>query len=106
MSLGGLNAIHFLRLAAIEPGERVLVNGAGGSIGAHGVQIAKAYGAEVTAVDSAVKEAMVRRIGADHFVDYTREDFSAQGDKYDVIFDMVAGSSYSTCICFLKPGGR
>jgi NADPH:quinone reductase-like Zn-dependent oxidoreductase len=104
--LGGLNAIHFLRLAAIEPGDRVLVNGAGGSIGSHGVQIAKAYGAVVTAVDSPLKEAMLRRIGADHFVDYTREDFSAQGEKYDVIFDMVAGSSYRACICSLKPGGR
>lgn len=104
--LGGLNAIHFLRLAGIEPGEKVLVNGAGGSIGAHGVQIAKAYGAEVTAVDSPFKEAMLRRIGADHFVDYTREDFSARGDTYDVIFDMVAGSSYSACIRSLKPDGR
>jgi NADPH:quinone reductase-like Zn-dependent oxidoreductase len=104
--LGGLNAIHFLRLAAIEPGERVLVNGAGGSIGAHGVQIAKAYGAEVTAVDSPFKEAMLRRIGADHFVDYTHENFSAQGDKYNVILDMVAGSSYSACIRSLEPDGR
>jgi NADPH:quinone reductase-like Zn-dependent oxidoreductase len=84
----------------------VLVNGAGGSIGAHGVQIAKACGAEVTAVDSPFKEAMLRRIGADHFIDYTRESFAAQGDTYDVIFDMVAGSSYSACIRSLKPGGR
>jgi NADPH:quinone reductase-like Zn-dependent oxidoreductase len=104
--LGGLNAIHFMRLAEIKPGERVLVNGAGGSIGAHGVQIAKAFGAEVTAVDSPIKEAMLRRIGADRFIDYTKEHFAACGETYDVIFDMVAGSSYHACIASLKPKGR
>ena len=104
--LGGLNAIHFMRLAEIQSGETVLVNGAGGSIGAHGVQIAKAYGAQVTAVDTSHKETMLRRIGADHFVDYTRENFAERGQTYDVIFDMVAGSSYSACIRSLNPGGR
>lgn len=104
--LGGLNAIHFMRLAKIQSGETVLVNGAGGSIGAHGVQIAKAFGAQVTAVDASHKEAMLRRIGADHFVDYTREDFAERGQTWDVIFDMVAGSSYSACIRSLSPGGR
>ena len=104
--LGGLNAIHFMRLAEIQSGETVLVNGAGGSIGAHGVQIAKAYGAQVTAVDASHKETMLRRIGADHFVDYTRENFAERGQTYDVIFDMVAGSSYSACIRSLNPGGR
>ena len=69
--LGGLNALHFLRKADIQSGEKVLINGAGGSIGTFGVQIAKAMGAEVTAVDSTIKEEMLRRIGADHFFDYT-----------------------------------
>ncbi len=104
--LGGLNALHFLRKANIQNGEKVLVNGAGGSIGTFGVQIAKALGAEVTAVDSAIKGEMLRRIGADHFFDYTSEDFTASGQVYDVIFDMVAQSSYSGCVNALRPGGR
>ena len=104
--LGGLNALHFLRLAEIQPGEKVLINGAGGSIGAHAVQIAKSMGAEVTTVDSTIKEDFLKSMGADHFVDYSKEDFSASGQTYDVIFDMVAGSSYSACIRILNPGGR
>ena len=104
--LGGLNALHFLRKANIRKGEKVLVNGAGGSIGTFGVQIAKAMGAEVTAVDSTIKEEMLRRIGADHFFDYTKEDFTKSGQTYDVIFDMVAKSSYSECVKTLNPKGR
>ncbi len=104
--LGGLNALHFLRKANIQKGEKVLVNGAGGSIGTFGIQIARAMGAEVTAVDSTNKEEMLRRIGADHFFDYTQEDFTKSGQTYDVIFSMVAKSSYSECIKALKPGGR
>lgn len=104
--LGGLNALHFMQRANVRPGEKVLINGAGGSIGAHAVQIAKSMGADVTGVDSAIKEAFVRRIGADHFIDYTNEDFAASGETYDIIFDMVPGSSYSTCIRSLNPNGR
>jgi len=104
--LGGLNALHYLRKANIQNGEKVLINGAGGSIGTFGVQIAKAMGAEVTAVDSGIKEEMLRRIGADHFVDYTKEDFTKSGQTYDVIFSMVAKSSYSQCIKSLNPKGR
>ena len=104
--LGGLNALHFMRLARIQVGDKVLINGAGGSIGTHGVQIAKSMGAEVTAVDSSIKENMLRRIGADHFIDYTKESFVANGRTYDVIFDMVAGTSYGACINALNPGGR
>jgi NADPH:quinone reductase-like Zn-dependent oxidoreductase len=104
--LGGLNALHFLRKANIRKGEKVLVNGAGGSIGTFGVQIAKAMGAEVTAVDSTIKEEMLRRIGADYFSDYTKEDFTKSSKTYDVIFDMVAKSSYSKCVKALNPKGR
>lgn len=103
--LGGLNALHFMRLANIEGGESVLVIGAGGSIGLHGVQIARAKGAEVTAVDKALKEDLVRRMGADHFIDYTRERFQDRDEKYDVVFDMVPTSSFSACMSVLKPGG-
>ncbi len=104
--LGGLNALHFLRRARVQPGEQVLVNGAGGSIGIFGVQIAKAMGAEVTAVDCAAKEAMVRDLGADHFIDYVKEDFTRSGRSYDVIFDMIVRSSYAGCLRSLKPKGR
>jgi len=104
--LGGLNALHFLRKANILKGEKVLVNGAGGSIGTFGVQIAKAMGAQVTAVDSAIKEEMLRWIGADHFFDYTKENFTKSGQTYDVIFDMVAKSSYFKCVKALNPKGR
>lgn len=104
--MGGLNALHFLRKANIRSGEKVLINGAGGSIGTMGVQIAKVMGAEVTAVDSAIKEEMLRRIGADHFVDYARENFAKSGQTYDVILNMVARSSFSECLEALSPGGR
>lgn len=104
--LGGLNALHFMRLANIQPGEAVLINGAGGSIGAYGVQIARSMGAEVTAVDKASKEEGLRRLGADRFIDYTREDFTADHARYDVIFDMVPGSSYGACLKALKSNGR
>ncbi len=104
--LGGLNALHFLRKANILDGEKILINGAGGSIGTFGVQIAKSMGAEVTAVDSGIKEEMLRRIGVDHFFDYIREDFTQSGQTFDVIFDMVAGNSYSACVNSLKSGGR
>ena len=104
--LGGLNALHYMRKAEIRPGDKVLVNGAGASIGTFAVQIAKAMGAEVTAVDSGIKERMLRDIGADRFVDYAKQDFTKSGDTYDVIFSMVAQASYSGCVRALKPGGR
>ncbi len=104
--LGGLNALHFMRLAQIKPGDQVLILGGGGSIGLHAIQIAKSMGAEVTAVDHGNKEHLVRRFGVDHFVDYTREDIVRSGRTYDVIFDMVPSSSYSGCVKSLKPGGR
>jgi NADPH:quinone reductase-like Zn-dependent oxidoreductase len=104
--LGGLNALHFMREANIRNGDKVLINGAGGSIGIFAVQIAKSMGAEVTAVDSTIKEEMLRRIGADHFFDYTKEDFTKSGQTYDVVFDMVAINSYSDCVRVLNPKGR
>lgn len=104
--LGGLNALHFLQRARIQKGEKVLVNGAGGSIGTFAIQIAKAMGAEVTAVDSGIKEAMLRRTGADHFIDYTKENFVQNGKKYDAILDMVARKSYSKSIKSLNHNGR
>jgi NADPH:quinone reductase-like Zn-dependent oxidoreductase len=104
--LGGLNALHFLRLADVKPGESVLINGAGGSIGLHGVQIARAMGAEVTAVDKAEKEDIVRRMGADHFIDYTNRSFVEAGREFDVFFDMVPNSNFSDCMRVLREAGR
>lgn len=104
--LGGLNALHFLNRANVQPGETVLIQGAGGSIGAHAVQIAKAMGATVTAVDSGIKRDFLLGIGADHFIDYAEQDCFSSGQSYDVIFSMVAGSSYSAAIRALNPGGR
>ena len=103
--VGGLNALHFLRKAKIRAGQKVLVNGAGGSIGTYGVQLAKLYGAEVTAVDSTEKLDMLRSIGADHVIDYTQEDFARNGEKYDVIFDTVYKTRFSRCINSLKEDG-
>lgn len=104
--LGGLNALHFLRKAKTRAGEAVLINGAGGSIGSYAVQIAKAMGAEVTAVDSGLKKDFLLGLGADHFLDYTQTDFSQTDRSYDVIFDMVASTSYTSCIKSLNANGR
>jgi NADPH:quinone reductase-like Zn-dependent oxidoreductase len=103
---GALEALHFLRKADIQPGEQLLVNGAGGSIGTFGVQLAKYFGAEVTGVDSAEKLDLVRSLGADHVIDYAEEDFSQGEKKYDVILDVVGKDSFDRCIQALKPNGR
>jgi NADPH:quinone reductase-like Zn-dependent oxidoreductase len=105
IAVGGMNALHFLRKANIQPGQHVLINGAGGSIGSYGILLAKLYGAKVTAVDSAIKLEALRAIGADHVIDYTKEDFTKNGVKYDVILDMVYKSSFSRCIKSLKEDG-
>lgn len=104
--VGGINALFFLRKANISSGQKVLVIGAGGSIGTWAVLLAKnLYGAEVTAVDHTLKLDMLRSIGADHVIDYTKENFHADGTKYDVIFDTVYKSSFSRCVNALTDKG-
>ncbi len=103
--VGGLNAVHFLKQANIQSGHKVLINGAGGSIGTIAVQLAKSFGAEVTVVDSTKKLDMLRSIGADHVIDYTQEDFTKSGESYHVIFDVVGKASYSGSIRSLTKKG-
>jgi NADPH:quinone reductase-like Zn-dependent oxidoreductase len=103
--VGGINALHFLRMADIQPKQKVLVIGAGGSIGTWGVKLAKYWGADVTAIDHTDKLAMLTSIGADHVIDYTKEDFSLSGKKYDVIFDIVFSTSFSKCLNALSETG-
>ena len=89
----------------IQPGQKALVNGAGGGVGAIAVQLAKAFGAEVTGVDGTDKLDMVRSIGADHVIDYTEEDFTRRGEQYDLIFDVPGNHSLSECRRALTRGG-
>lgn len=89
----------------VQPGQKVLINGAGGSVGSFAVQLAKLYGAEVTGVDNAGKLDFIRSLGADHVVDYTREDFTKSGKQYDLILDLMAYRPVSACQRALRPNG-
>lgn len=103
---GALTALPFLRdMAAVGPGKQVLINGASGTIGTYAVQLARHYGAEVTGICSANNAAMVKSLGADTVIDYTREDWTRSDHAYDVIFDAVGKSSFTSCRRILKPGG-
>jgi NADPH:quinone reductase-like Zn-dependent oxidoreductase len=90
----------------IQPGQKVLLNGASGGVGTFAVQIAKAFGAEVTAVCSTKNVDMVRSIGADHVIDYTKEDFTEGGPRHDFILDNVGNHSLSRTRRALTPNGR
>ena len=90
----------------IEPGHEVLINGAGGGVGTFAVQIAKSFEAEVTGVDSTSKLDMLRSLGADHVIDYTREDFTRNGKRYDLILDVVASRSVFAYKRALNPKGK
>ena len=103
--LGGVNALHFLRKAEIAPGDRVLVIGAGGTIGTFFVQLARAQGAEVTAVDVGGKLDMLRSIGADRVVDVETEDLDDLDEAFDVVFDVVGKTPVDTCLRRLAPAG-
>jgi NADPH:quinone reductase-like Zn-dependent oxidoreductase len=105
LPFGGLEALHSLRQANIQPGQKILIVGAGGSIGTYAVQLARHYGAEVTGVDKAGKLEMLRSIGAEHVIDYAREDFTRNGQMYDVILDTIGKSPFARSLRSLNENG-
>ena len=107
LSFGGLTSLFYLRdKARVQPGERVLINGASGAVGSAAVQLAKHFGAAVTGVCSAANAPLVKSLGADRVVDYTREDFTQTRETYDIILDAVGNCSFARCKPALAQGGR
>jgi NADPH:quinone reductase-like Zn-dependent oxidoreductase len=104
--VAALTALQGLRdKGKIQPGQKVLINGAAGGVGTFAVQIAKSFGAEVTGVCSTRNVEMLRSIGADQVIDYTQEDFTKSAQRYDVIFDCISNHSLSACRSILSPNG-
>jgi len=104
--LAGITALMGIRDAAqVHKGQTILINGASGGVGPYAIQLAKQFGAEVTAVCRTRNVELVRSVGADHVVDYTREDFTRGGRRYDAVFDLVGNRSMSECRRVLRPGG-
>lgn len=104
--VGGLEALRFVRQGHVQNGHKVLINGACGTIGTFAVQLARHFGAEVTAIDSTEKLDVLRAIGANKFIDYTRGDFTRSGETYDFILDLVGKSPFSMSVQALKRNGR
>lgn len=105
LPIGARTALQFLRLARLAPGQRIVVYGASGSVGTYAVQLARHFGAHVTAVCSGANGALMTSLGAHRVIDYTRLDFSDSGERYDVIFDTVDKCPFSSCMRALKTRG-
>ncbi len=105
ITIGARTALFYLRKANVQSGQKVLVYGASGSVGSYAVQIAKYFGAKVTGVCSTANVELVKSLGADKVIDYTSEDFSRDGEAYDVIFEAVNKSPFSACMKSLKKDG-
>ena len=105
LPIGATTALRLLRKGNIQRGQKVLIYGASGSVGSYAIQLAKYFGVEVTGVCSASSLDMVKSLGADHVIDYTKEDFSARAERYDVIFDTVAKFPKSQYSQVLAPNG-
>jgi NADPH:quinone reductase-like Zn-dependent oxidoreductase len=106
LSFGGTTALDFLKRGKLQSGERILINGASGAVGTAAVQLARHFGAEVTGVCSTANLDLVRSLGAKHVIDYTNEDFTRNGETYDVIVDTVGAAPYSRSKNSLREGGR
>jgi NADPH:quinone reductase-like Zn-dependent oxidoreductase len=104
--IGGLTALRFLKQAGIKAGDKVLIYGASGSVGSFAIQIAKAMGAEVTAVCSTANLDLVKKLGANKTIDYTKEDYSRTGTAFDIVFDAVGKTSRAAANKVLKSGGK
>lgn len=102
---GASTAVHFLRQAKIQKGQKILIYGASGAVGTAAVQLAKYFGAEVTGVCSTGNLELVRSLGADQVIDYTREDLSQLGQNYDIVFETVGKLPYADCLRLLRPKG-
>ncbi len=106
ISFGGTTALDFFRRGKLQSGERVLINGASGGVGTAAVQLAKHFGADVTGVCSTANMELVRSLGANHVIDYTKEDFTENGETYDIIVDTVGTAPFSRSKDSLKERGR
>lgn len=102
---GGTTALHFFRKGKLQKGQKVLIYGASGSVGTSAVQLAKYFGAEVTAVCSSANFDLVKSLGADTVIDYTKEDFTKKEERYDIVFDAVGKATKSECVRVLTPNG-
>lgn len=106
LSFGGTTALDFFRRGKLQTGDKLLINGASGGVGTAAIQLARHFGAEVTAVCSGANRALVESLGARHVIDYTQQDFTRNGERYDIIMDIAGTAPFARCQGSLKDNGR